>query len=362
MYCDVGLTQPYLILHDFQAGPRPTPYFIRNNIDYLDTLPFDGIAVYLQGADGFNATGLVFAPAPVSYEKILTILAPLQGVQLRHLRQNFAVMYAGYGIDVYDTPAWEIRKQNMRNFARALAIAGFRGIFFDNENYSDWAHYGGKGCSRAHTLRQCQDEMRERGREVMSSLVAEFPRIVVICLNGPWISDNTFYERTGLNNIANANELSGPFFVGLVEAQRLSATVVDGGEFYGSRTLPDFEMRYRDQKYNLVSSTGAKDDGASRAAGVSGFIPAYLRPEWASKISAGAGLYDRDAGMTPETMRIAIKNALTCVDRYAWLYTEGITFLQAPGTHPAAAPARWIAAVRNGRADWLQTRHARRLK
>jgi hypothetical protein len=219
-----ALGQPYLILHDFYIGPRPTPAFIRDNLAYLDGLPFDGLAVYIQDKSGrLNVTGDVFSPTPMSYEGILTVLTPIAQLQFRNIKQNFGLMFAGAGVDVFDDGAWFVREQNLRNFSLALKNAGLKGIFFDNENYRDWAHYGGKGCAATHTLTECQNQMRARGRQVMKALVSQFPSIVVVCLIGPWVSDNTFYERTGLNNIANANELSGPFFTGLVEAKGNSA-------------------------------------------------------------------------------------------------------------------------------------------
>jgi hypothetical protein len=54
--------------------------------------------------------------------------------------------------------------------------------------------------------------------------------------------------------------------------------------------------------------------------------------------------------MTAGAMQVAITNALKRVDRYAWLYMEGVTFMKRPGTDPTAAPMELITAVRNGRA------------
>src|SRR5262245_7664631 len=35
-----------VLLHDFIAGPTPTPTYVVDNLAYLDTLPFDGLAVH----------------------------------------------------------------------------------------------------------------------------------------------------------------------------------------------------------------------------------------------------------------------------------------------------------------------------
>jgi len=348
---NLALARPVLILHDFYAGPEPNPTFVRNNLAYLESLPIDGMTVYLRDPHWItNVTGDVFAPTPMSYSSIASVLAPIAGLNSRTLNNNFGLMFAGPGIDAFDEASWAVRVQNMGNFAAALKNAGLKGMFFDNENYLDWAHYGGRGCSAVHTLKECQDQMRLRGQQVMSAMVSSFPEITLLCMNGSWVSDNTFYDRSGLDNISNANELSGPFFVGLIENQGNAATVVDGGEFYRSRTVADFNARYQDQKYGVASDIGAVADSKTRAAGANGFIPAYLRPLWASKISASAGVFEKASGMDPAIFQTTLTNALNRVDQYAWLYTEILTFLEPPGAYPTAAPAQWVAAASNARA------------
>jgi len=352
--------EPSLILHNFFVGPTPTPSYIRANKDYLDTLPFDGLTVYVATADlKVNVTAYVYRPMPMSYSLMSSVLAPIEDLQMRSLKQNFALMFAGPGISMFDDSAWGARLENLRSFARAIRSAGLQGIFFDNENYEDWAHYGGKGCSMAYTLKACQQQARLRGFEIMRALVSGFPDIVVLSFYGPWVSDSTFYERQRTyNNVAQANELSGPFFVGMVEgAMGSPAKVVDGGEFYLSRTKQDFLDRYRYQKFAIASDTGVPDDRRSRAAGPNGFIPAELRSKWYSFVSVGAGLYDigqadatgRDLPITPDILRKTITNALTTVDQFAWFYPESMTFLEPPGTSRLSANSVWIRAIREGK-------------
>jgi hypothetical protein len=359
---NVASAQPLLILHDFYAGPEPNPSFIRDNLAYLETLPIDGVSVYVRDPHWVtNVSGSIFAPIAMSYDAISSVLTPMATLNSARLKHNFGLMFAGPGIDAFDDAGWAVRVQNMGNFAAALKSANFEGILFDNENYLDWSHYGGKGCSASHTLIECQDQMRLRGQQVMSAMVSRYPEITIICLNGPWISDNTFYDRSGLDNIANANELSGPFFVGLVEGNGSSSTVVDGGEFYRSATVADFEARYQDQKYGVASDIGALDDSKSRAAGPNGFIPTDMRPQWGSKIIASAGVFDKASGMDPSVFQTTLTNALNRVERYAWVYTEKVTFLQPPGSYPSAASADWVTALRNARAagtGFVQTSHA----
>jgi len=354
--------QPYLILHDFFVGPTPTPAFIRDHRAYLDTLPFDGLAVYMRDpALVTNVSASVYNPVLMSYSTIYGVLAPIAGLQSTMLKQNFGLVFAGAGVDVFDDAKWAIRLQNMHALARAFKDVGLKGMFFDNENYLDWAHYPGAGCSSAHTLKACQDQMRLRGSQVMQALVAEFPDIVVLTLHSPVVSDETFFEKhyDTFSNVAHANELIGPFFVGLVEGQGSQATVVDGGEFYSPRTPAEFLDLYNYQKRGIISDAGVPADNLSRAAGPNGFIPAYLRPLWPTRVNVSTGLYDRNtnnATMNPGIMTTTLTNALQQVDRYVWLYVESITFMEPPGRTSHSASTQWVNAVRDGKAAALATK------
>src|SRR5258706_1953787 len=50
---DQAKAGPYLLLHDWHAtSPGPTPAFLRQNKTFVETLPFDGVAVYGRNPDG----------------------------------------------------------------------------------------------------------------------------------------------------------------------------------------------------------------------------------------------------------------------------------------------------------------------
>ncbi len=70
-----------LILHDFMKGPTPTPTFIQNNLAYLESLPFDGLVVYMRTPDlTINLTAGVMTTTPITAQAAATVLAPIQGI------------------------------------------------------------------------------------------------------------------------------------------------------------------------------------------------------------------------------------------------------------------------------------------
>ncbi|MGI9069861.1 MAG: NPCBM/NEW2 domain-containing protein [Bryobacteraceae bacterium] len=256
----------------------------------------------------------------------------------------------------------------MANYGQALKVAGFTGIFFDNENYGRYGNYGDATCGSPHTVAACQSKMTARGAQIMQALISAFPNIVGQFFHDAYISDETFYslpQSSHFNDIAFANKLVGPFEVGFVQAtQGTQALVVQGGEYdFGSHTAAAFDNIYQYQKYGIVNDALAPNDSASRSAGANGYIPAALRTAWSNLVSGGAAIYGLDgrnpANNLPTDIATTITNALNRVDQYAWIYMETPdpnanpphpSMIESPGSTPAAAPQAFVDAVRSGRA------------
>jgi hypothetical protein len=353
-----------LILHNL-GGTYAVPKYLADHKAYVDTLPFDGIAVYVMD-ESFqnNVSWRILTPTPVSTQTISSLLAPVSGWQGGNLRRNFALMYIGRGTNAWDDAAWTVIAQNAANFAQAVKAAGMTGIFLDNENYADygdWRPGSPVADANLHGLVESQTKMRARGRQVMQAIMGAFPEVVVLFFHDPYVCDETFYERhPRFNNVAHANELVGPFSVGFIEAKSASATVVLGGEYdFSSKTPAEFDEIYRYQHDGIVSEEGVPADSKSRASGANGYIPAALRPAWSSKVSGGAAIYEpdnHDASGNPTTITSTIVNAMARVDQYAWLYMEVsgepprpyADMLSPPGSTAFAAKQSWVDAVREG--------------
>src|SRR5204863_1991531 len=122
------------------------------------------------------------------------------------------------------------------------------GIVYDNENYKgvlwDW-----KPDQAPTPLRQAEETVLAKGRDIMSAIEGQWPTATVISLLGPWVSDADTAQHFGdvfeFTDIASANELIGPFFLGMASALTDSdATLVDGGEVYSLRSDRDFKIAY----------------------------------------------------------------------------------------------------------------------
>lgn len=337
---DSASTRPSLILHDwFGAGPVPTPSFIREHRKFLDSGLFDGIAVYVRTADeSLNVSATVFTERRLEYRAVANALAPIRGLRFENLKENFAAVVGGAPPDFAED--WSVPVANFGVLARAAREAGLRGIYFDNEAYSvPWTDYPRGVKHPRKPLGEYVELARQRGRELMAAMVAEFPDIVVIVLHGPYLSEPKAPEDL-FPQWQSANELTGPFFAGMVEAPGETATVVDGGELYHLRGEAQFRRSRRWRKSVLPSD---EIDCA--------FLPPALRARWEGRVSIGFGVIDRpfagrkmDHGILAETLAAALRQ----VDRYAWFYVEGPSFLVPP--EEGGADADWTGAIRAARA------------
>jgi hypothetical protein len=296
-----------LILHPHPGqDPNATPEFIKANLAFLKSLPFDGLSVYMRDG-GMNVTASINTTTPVTIERIRDILEPVRG-----MKDSFAFVLGSSPPDFFHD--WTVVVENWRRLAVVCREVGLAGILFDNEQYAKaWGNWiEGEG----RTLEQAQAQAVVRGAEVMRAVVSAFPSIAVIHLHGPSVS--RFDAPAPLfPQWQSHNELLGPFFAGQL-AGRGTATVVDGGEIYHLRTFQQFDESYK-----------------------------WRKKQWPNA-SISFGVYDLPDGgapMNPEIMRTTIANALKMADGIVWMYPEAASYLL------PTAPAGMLDAIRMARKD-----------
>jgi hypothetical protein len=294
----------WLIKHGWDI---PDPAFVELNVATMEQRGFDGVVIKIP------SSGNVLSQTPVSYEQLRDELAPLGRTQFTTMDRNFVIIYQGdLGSYVDD---WTVPEANVANLARAAREVGLHGIVYDNENYQgvlwDWKR------EEAPTgLREAEEHVMAKGHDVMSAIEAQWPTATVLVLIGPWVShDSTadhFERRFFWNDITWANELLGPFFLGMLSAIGDSqVTLVDGGEVYSARSDEDFQHLYGWLKGGV--------------AGDEDLLPAAARSSYAESVSVAFGVYDRPVPGAPMDARVwqeTLTNAIRTADRYVWAYTE----------------------------------------
>jgi hypothetical protein len=325
-----------LIYAGWFGNATPTPAFIRTNKTFLESQPFHGLVVYLRDDYAWvNVTTGIMSGSAMSAASITSTLAPLIGLGLTNLRDNFGLVQGSTPPDFFDD--WTGTVQNFATLAAALQDAGLRGICFDNEQYSkQWGNYPSGASYPSKTLAEYQTQAQLRGKQVMEAMTAVFPDIAVITLHGPYVSELTAPSSLQFPQWQSGNMLLGPFFAGFVEGAGSAGLPVDGGELYTLRAASDFLNSYNWRKYDIASATVNCP-----------FIPSTLRPSWPTKVSVGFGVYDQPFGGAPMdavVLKTTLVNSMHQADRYVWYYTEGPSYLLPASS--GGASAAWVDAVR----------------
>lgn len=328
--------QKKVVFMSYASGAELHATSIQQNISFIESLPFDGVIVKAP-----PSSYQVMNPYDVvSYDEVYND-------NLKHVRGIFQRFTHNYALirevadpgDFYDDAVWERVSANFGVFARATRDAGLRGIFFDNEVHTGdylWDYELGAELKATYSKEEYAAKARERGRQVMSAVVSEFPNIEMTVLIGPYASEESNpWVRPGDNNLY---DLAGPFFAGMVEASvGTGARIVDGGEMYTLRTPEEFS-HWADFRKNAIASASLDSPN----------IPESLRPHWPQQVDVSFGVYTedfREKNMDPTVMRSTLENALRASDEFVWFYTESAGWLSPPGPLGQA----WMPAIEGAR-------------
>jgi regulation of enolase protein 1 (concanavalin A-like superfamily) len=303
-----------VILHQ-QPGSRTTVDAVAASLTTIEALPVDGITV--SSYEGWN---LMSPGVRYSYDDLYQTYSKLEG-KFSKVNENYALVLIDYPGDLFDDAAWQSVIENWRNLAAALRDTGFKGIFFDNEEYqTPWFNYPEDFASVQGNLANYQAQTRLRGKQLMEAVSSVFPNIQVLTFHGPYLSEPKTPESVKLTwgYSASEFELSGAFFVGFMEGRTNNAVVIDGGEFYLYRTYEHFRDSYVWRKVGMgLTSTD------------SSFIPSSLRDErWSQNISISFGLYNVSYPdpvvnrMDGSIMATTLGNARCAADQLVWVYVE----------------------------------------
>ncbi len=331
-----GTGQPFpvttkKILH-WQATNNNRIATVVANRTYVDTLPFDGLILSFP-----SYQDLVGPSSVADYATLTTEVSPINGA-LTNITHNYLNILSGAtGMqDPFDS--WTQTIANFVTIARVCKEQGLEGIFFDNEEYgvhwwtypTDVAHAG------SHTLSAYQEEWRQRGRDTMAAMIAEWPALKIVHTLGPNRSV-TAVPTGGMFN-GNPSWLGGYFFMGMFE-QEPSNHVISGGELYYIRTAANFInwKNFFDTIYNQ---------------GNAALMPSGLNTTWNASDNLSFGIYDQDTVGSPvmssSVLQTTLVNAMPAADEFIWNYSEsGLEWLTSAG---GTATNGWQAAVRAARA------------
>ena len=345
-----ALAKPSVVIS--WSWTTPDTAYARKYIEWLETRPFDGIAMTIDprdaewlddaywqnlsggawlkdmcagprengslswgGGGGMTAFPDTCPWNPKSKYTDATMakaLADLKATRFNRFRFNLIESFVVGGTnDWFNDEEWAQRCRNYAVLARFARQAGLRGIFFDDEDYggSAWPRPGRGGRS----LEEMHAKARQRGREFAQAMCKEFPDMVFWVLHG--YSSMAGLVEGGLPEYGRSTKM--PFFDGMLEGSTKDFVFVDGGEnSYGHNTREHFLWGRKLCKEEPIRIGLTK-------------VPELHR----KKVRCGFGIWPDYYGRldpdnlensyhSPARFQRAVNLALEIGDGYVWVYGE----------------------------------------
>ena len=336
---------PKLIYYGFDS-PRPE-LFAREvaGLEAADT-PIDGTAidfrVYLDGGGwvrpfqrGFSGDLDDLAlPGPYRKRWFRRGIEAMRSANPTRITNNFIRFQSRPGsVDWFDDAGWEQIVDNFRFAAYAAKESGMKGMLFDPEPYVEgFAQFEyllqtGFG---ARDFDAYAAKARERGRETMRAMQAEYPDITILSLflNAYVIvprfrSEPAFgLDDPKLSLVHNPYALLPYFLDGWLDVANEGVTIVDGNEraYYYNSPLEFDEVAslIENEGAELVSPANRDTYRRQVQVGSAVFLDAY-RDDFPSQFQPDLP----DGTSWGELFRRNLVDAMRTSDEYVWLYGEG---------------------------------------
>ncbi|MBI5359622.1 MAG: hypothetical protein HZA48_03470 [Planctomycetes bacterium] len=350
---------------------QPDTRWVREHLSEMEKQPFDGLAINVTGSDGNGAYTFKssFIDQKWQGEWFQSSIDDLKACQFARFTDNFLMLNANPGdVDWFNDEGWKNIVEHWRMAARIAKQGGLKGIVFDAEPYT--AHcqfaYWSQPEREKHTFDEYYVRARERGRQVMKAVSAEYPDITLLCYH--MNIDNVSAARSRDQKMMLQDKLYGlyPAFIdGWLDVCLPTIKFVDGCEIEGYRANSPADylnllFQVKNAGQQLVAPENRAKYRAQVQLGIAFYMDAYTNPPgnpWSLDMK----------GMPPaDRLHTNLFSALRVTDEYIWIYGEQYTWWP---TVRKAFKGRWSEvmpgcdrAVRLAQADNLEDYAIERVK
>ena len=323
----VASARPPLIVTGWDS-PSPAQY--RQHLAEFERWGvFDGTTIRptRRMANGRDVDSrFTFSREPWRWEEFAGALADLRAAKPTTCRETFLMLYANPGnVDWFDDTAWREVVDHWRLLARLAKQGGLRGLLYDAEPYVKphaQFRYGAQAQAAKHTFAEYQSKARERGREVMRALAAEFPEATIFTYR--LFSDLLPLLDAGDLNRALEPDTYGlqPAFVdGWMDAAPATITIIEGTEDIGYRanSPAEYNAAFTRQRLRLaefLSPEHREKFARQLRIGQSLYLDAHVNPP------GHAWTIDRTDSTPARRLAANLAAALAASDGLVWLYGE----------------------------------------
>jgi hypothetical protein len=163
------------------GSDMPSTWELKTLMPNIDSSPFDGVVIRLpQGNRTFSATAFPDSDyaAQAKYIQDAKTIAPSSKYQ-----NSFLLLWiTPYGAwDWFDDAHWEATEKNLRNLAKVVKASGVKGIFFDQEPYSDTRPWGFdyQPSKNTRDFAAHSVQARKRGQQFIKAIQEEAPGLTL---------------------------------------------------------------------------------------------------------------------------------------------------------------------------------------
>ena len=230
---------------------EPDTKFMRQNVEKMEQLAFDGVVFHALSNRGVNLTWEMWGQRKFDLAEFQHAIDDLKATPFRRLTDRFLRVNVTPGnVDWFDDQAWAVVSHNVGVAAQIAKQGGCKGFLFDVElsNNAQPFRYGTQKHRETKTFDQYRAKVRERGQEWMKAVNGPYPDITLLLAYAYSITGGQPKDRVGANY-----GLVGDFLDGMLEACTPQTTLVDGWEgAYRFKKKEQFDKAYNSIKVKLA--------------------------------------------------------------------------------------------------------------
>lgn len=322
-----------------EAGwDKPDTARLRANLAQMEQTPFDGVIIGVTGKDDAGkiiGVQSAFSSVPWKREWFQNSIADLKAIRSSRLTDNFIQVGANPGnVDWFDDAGWKEIVEHWRIAAWIAKEGGLKGILFDPEPYTkpfSQFNYSLQEGREKHTMQQYQDKARQRGREVMRAIAAEYPNLVLYTFFMNSVNAPATQSPNPQVALATLSYNLYPAFInGWLDQAPPAMTFVDGCE---SAYLYNSQLQYlqaandiRNSSLSLVAPENRRKYLAQVQASFGIYLDAYVNPptsQWR---------IDMEGEEPVNRLRANVGAAVRAANEYVWVYGEKYRWWPTPNT------------------------------
>lgn len=308
---------------------NPDTAQFRRDLQAMEHWPFDGFMLYAEGrgTDGQAVDGR-WAFNSNHWERawFSGALADLRAARSAKLTDNFLILLANPGnVDWFDDAGWKEIVEHARLLAWLAHAGGLKGLLFDPEPYTEpfsQFRYSAQAAREQHSFDEYYRKARERGREFMTAVVAEFPEVVLFSyfLFGESAAVLHAGAEPERRLVGHGYGLLPAFANGWFDVLPPRAVIVDGNErAYRYNREAAFDAAFVELKNDCQAFVAPENRPRFRAQfqvshGI--YLDAYVNPPNSPWFIDGLG------GPRVDRLEQNVASGLRAADEYVWVYGE----------------------------------------